>query len=154
MLADGPLTPGRQSNAERQALTDLLIRHEAVRLFPYTDSVGKITIGCGRNLTDVGISYAEAMLFLEHDIDAAITDLAAVFPGYLRLDAVRQRVVTDMRFNLGPSRFRGFRRMIAALATGDYVHAAQHMRASKWFQQVKSRGVRLARMMETGVADA
>ena len=138
----------------RQALMDQLIAHEAMRLKPYTDTVGKITLGCGRNLTDVGLSLAEAMVLLEHDVDAAITDLSAAFPWYLRLDAVRQRVVTDMRFNLGPRRFRGFTRMIAALAAGDYVLAAQQMRASKWFRQVRSRGVRLARMMETGVASA
>ena len=32
---------------------------EGIRQFPYEDSVGKITIGVGRNLEDVGLSQEE-----------------------------------------------------------------------------------------------
>ena len=134
---------------ERQRLVDQIIMHEGIRYKPYLDSVGKWTIGCGRNLSDVGLSHAEVMVLLEHDLDEAITDLS-VFPWYLELDAVRQRAVTDMRFNLGPSRFRGFKRMIRSLAEGDYPAAASAARASIWFGQVKSRGVRICHMLLTG----
>jgi len=33
-------------------LTEQLTRHEGLRLKPYVDTVGKLTIGCGRNLDD------------------------------------------------------------------------------------------------------
>lgn len=134
----------------RQKLVEQLIAHEGVRLKPYTDSVGKITIGCGRNLTDNGLSSREVFDLLEHDIDEAITDLSANFPWFLQLDLVRQRVVIDFRFNLGATKFRVFKRTIKALAEHDYQKAASAMRDSLWFRQVKTRGVRLVRMMATG----
>ena len=40
----------------------ILKEHEGRRLKPYTDTVGKLTIGYGRNLTDVGISDEEARI--------------------------------------------------------------------------------------------
>jgi lysozyme len=133
----------------RQQLVDQLVRHEGLRLKPYMDSVGKITIGVGRNLSDVGISSREAFDLLDHDLDEALIDLQA-FPWFVGLDPVRQRVIVDMRFNLGPTRFRLFKRMIAALTAKDYQKAAVSMRESLWYRQVKSRGVRLVRMMQTG----
>ena len=108
---------------QHQTLIDQLIQHEGLLLKPYMDTVGKITIGCGRNLSDVGISHAEAMMLLDHDLDAAVADLAS-FPWFATLDAVRQRAVCDMRFNLGPSRFRSFKRMLRMMSEGDYPRAA------------------------------
>ena len=43
-----------------ESLTETLIRHEVLRLRPYTDSVGKLTIGVARNLDNLGISREEA----------------------------------------------------------------------------------------------
>ncbi len=135
---------------DREALVAQLVKHEGLRLFPYTDTVGKLTIGVGRNLSDVGMSKREAMDLLDHDLDACITDLSAM-PWFLALDAVRQRVLVDMRFNLGPDRFRAFHRTLAAVQQGDYVTAAEQMLKSKWATQVKGRATRLARMMATGM---
>ena len=49
-------------------LRDALIRDEGVRLKPYRDSVGKLTIGVGRNLDDKGLTRAEAEALLDNDI--------------------------------------------------------------------------------------
>lgn len=141
----------RQTNGERRAIVDQLILHESLRLKPYTDSVGKITIGVGRNLSDNGLSHAEAMLLLDHDLDAAIRD-CATFPWFPSLDPIRQRVLVDMAFNLGLTRLRGFRRMLRLIEEGDYVRAAHAMRNSAWARQVKTRADRLIRMMNTGEA--
>lgn len=46
------------------ALKEELIRDEGLRLKPYRDTVGKLTIGVGRNLDDVGITKDEAMHLL------------------------------------------------------------------------------------------
>ncbi|MDP3703688.1 MAG: lysozyme, partial [Candidatus Omnitrophota bacterium] len=100
-----------------EALERQLIAHEGLRLKPYTDTVGKLTIGVGRNLTDKGITKAEALYLLERDIEECIADLVT-FPWFGRLDSVRQRVMIDMRFNLGPSRLRKFRRTLAAVDEG------------------------------------
>src|SRR3990167_270296 len=88
----------------RRGLSDQLIRHEGLRLKLYSDSLGVPTIGVGRNLRDKGISHAEAMLLLENDLDEVLVDLQT-FPWWAALDPVRQRVLVDLRFNLGPTRF-------------------------------------------------
>jgi lysozyme len=137
------------TSVERQGLVDQLILHEGLRLKVYEDSVGVPTIGVGRNLAGKGITFGEAMLLLDHDIDEVLADLAT-FPWFGNLDPVRQRVLADLRFNLGPDRFRIFKRMIAALAAGDYQKASVSMRESKWYRQVKSRAVRLVKQMQTG----
>lgn len=135
---------------DRQKLMDQLIAHEGLRLKVYLDSVGIETIGVGRNLRGKGITHAEAMMLLEHDIDEVLTDLMASFPWFLTLDPVRQRAVADMRFNLGPTRFRGFKRTLRMLSEGQYQLAAASAKDSLWFKQVKSRGVRIVHMLQTG----
>ena len=96
-----------------------------------------------------GITKDEALFLLREDIADAEKDLQH-FDWFPRLDPVRRKVVIDMRYNLGPTRFRQFKRMIAALGRGDYKAAADEMVDSKWYRQVKTRGTRLAQMMRTG----
>jgi lysozyme len=143
------MTAEARSRLRAQLMTD-----EGLRLKPYVDTVGKMTIGVGRNLTDVGLSQVEALYLLENDIDRAIRDLVAVFPWFVSLDPVRQTVLINMAFNMGlgsPTRgLRSFVRTLAAIERGDYEAAAAGMRASKWARQVKYRAERLATMMETG----
>jgi lysozyme len=130
-------------------LRGLLIRHEGMRLRPYLDTQGKITIGVGRNLEDVGITSDEALYLLEKDIVRAMA-AAAVFSWYPKLDPVRKDVVVSMVFNLGLGKLTEFRRLIQAMERADYEAAANEMLASKWSAQVKGRAVELAAMMRTG----
>lgn len=133
---------------------DRLIRHlerdEGIRLKPYTDTVGKLTIGIGRNLTDVGISQGEARALLENDLDRVETDLDRSLPWWRGLDAVRQEVLANMTFNLGINGLLGFKNTLAAVKAGLWANAARGMRASKWARQVGARAERLASAMETG----
>jgi lysozyme len=131
----------------RDALRAQLIRHEGLRLRPYIDTVGKTTIGVGRNLDDRGISESEALFLLDNDIDMSIDELRARFEWFDELSEVRQRVLVDMAFNLGITKLLGFKRTLAAIKRGDYVAAAAGMMASKWATQVKRRAHRLAAMM-------
>ena len=131
-------------------LEEQLIAHEGFRLKPYIDTVGKITIGVGHNLTDKGISRDVAMRIFEEDLTEAVAG-AAAFPWFARLDAIRQRVVVDMVFNLGATKFRKFVGTIAAIEAGDYVKASEQMLRSRWSQQVGKRAQRLARMMRDGL---
>ena len=158
-------------------LEDQLILHEGLRLKAYKCPAGYWTIGVGRNLEakslsrgeqqyilgcdgltpqqviDLlkkrGITKEEALMLLAHDIEDCEQDLKQ-FDWFDRLDPVRKKVVIDMRFNLGPGGFRGFKKMIAALARGDYKAAAAEMVDSKWYREVGNRSKRLVRMMETG----
>jgi lysozyme len=131
------------------ALIAQLITHEGRKRFAYMDTVGKVTVGVGRNLSDKGLSDDEILYLLNNDIDECVADLAT-FPWFAKLDAIRQRVMLDFRFNVGPKGLRGFPGLLRALEKGDYIDAAKHLRDSLWYRQVKTRGVRLVQMMRTG----
>ena len=134
---------------DRHLLKAQLERHEGLRLKPYRDTVGKLTIGIGRNLDDVGIAPEEAELMLDNDIDAVERHLKTV-DEYSELDPVRQVVLANMCFNLGFYGLMAFRRMWKAIARRDYVAAAAEMLDSRWARQVGSRADELAQIMRTG----
>lgn len=138
---------------DRSALRRELLRDEGLRLKPYRDSVGKLTIGVGRNLDDVGISRDEALVLLDHDIDKAFA-LVEAEPWWasVAVEDVRARVMLNMIFNLGPSGLARFVRLLKAVETRRWQEAAAEMRASLWARQTGARAERLARMMETGEA--
>ncbi len=129
-----------------------LKRDEGVRLKPYTDTVGKLTIGCGRNLTDVGISEKESDYLLAHDIANVENQLDAHLGWWRELDEVRQRVLANLCFNMGIMTLLTFKNTLAAIRSGNYVGAASGMLRSLWSSQVGPRAQRLARAMVTGEA--
>lgn len=141
----------------RDALRAQLRRHEGTgprrlgRLLPYTDPVGKLTIGYGRNLEDVGLSQTEADFLLDNDIDDRVRALAFHLPWFATLDEVRQRALVDMAF-MGTAKLLGFRKMLSALERGDYETAALEALDSRWAEQVKGRADTVARMLRTGEA--
>lgn len=122
--------------------------HEGWRKYPYHDTVGKLTIGIGRNLDDRGISREEALFMLENDIKEVV-QFASHKPWFNSLSDVRKRVIVDMMFNLGTAGFMKFKRTIQAIEERDWDKASEQMLASKWARQVGSRAVRLAEMMRT-----
>jgi lysozyme len=134
---------------DRQKLKAQLELHEGKKPKVYLDSQGIPTIGIGRNLRDKGLTEVEIEFLLDNDIDECESDLKT-FDWWDDLDDVRQRVLLDMRFNLGPSKFRGFKRTLKAVQDGKYTDAAKFMLDSKWAKQVKGRARRLALMMEHG----
>jgi lysozyme len=127
----------------------ILKRDEGVRFFPYKDTVGKWTIGVGRNLDDLGLSEDEVDYLLSNDLRRTEIE-ANTFPWYGALDDARQAVVLSMIFNLGLTRFKGFYNTIRAIERHDYATAAALMLQSKWAKQVGPRATRLSEMMRTG----
>ena len=132
---------------------DVLKRDEGLRLKPYRDTVGKLTIGYGRNLDDNGISKYEAEAMLRNDVADVYAECRREFPWFAALDEAREAVVVSMVFNLGMTKFRGFHNTIAAIARADYEDAASRMLQSKWATQVGNRAIRLAQAMRTGVLE-
>ena len=130
-------------------LTALLVKHEGLRLFPYKDTVGKLTIGVGHNLTDLGITEEMAYAILNRDVEDVIADLKR-FPWWDSLNETRQMALADMRFNLGPTKFRGFKNTLKAISEGRWNDAAKGMLASKWAKQVGQRALDLAQMIKDG----
>ena len=133
-----------------EKLRSQLIKHEGLKRLPYIDSVGKLTIGVGRNLDDKGISNSEALNMLSNDIKIAETDARKLVARFPDLGDVRQRVLIDMAFNLGLGRLSKFKKTLAAIEAGDYKEASLEMLDSKWAAQVGRRANRLALMMATG----
>lgn len=124
--------------------------HEDRRSHPYKDSVGKTSIGVGRNLDDNGLSEDEIEFLLNNDIRTARRE-ADTYPWFVLIDNdVRRNVVIEMIFNLGLPRFDGFRKTIAAIKNRDWNKAAKEMLDSKWADQVGYRAQVLSEMMRTG----
>lgn len=136
----------------REIVTEQLQRHEGVKRFSYIDTVGKTTIGCGRNLTDKGLSPAEIDLLLTNDITDAEDDARRLLSDSIfeALSDNRKTVMVNMAFNLGYARLSRFSKMLSALKTSRYKEVAQEMRESAWAQQVKGRAEELAKLMEIG----
>jgi len=134
---------------DRRLLRKQLKRHEGLRLKPYLDTVGKLTVGYGRNLDDVGISRGEADFMLDNDIEMIARELETV-DEYRELDLMRKTVIANMAFNLGFRGLMGFKNMWTAIAQGNYEIAAAEMLNSKWAGQVGSRAIELAELMRTG----
>lgn len=134
----------------RELLVYELSRDEDVRTKPYKDSVGKLTIGVGRNLDDKGLSKAEINILLNNDINDSEADLDRTFPWWRQLNDNRQRVLLNMCFNLGIKRLAGFKSMLRDVQNGLFDRAAVEMLDSLWARQVGGRAVRLAKMMKNG----
>lgn len=131
-------------------IKSLLELHEGRKSKPYVDTVGKVSIGIGHNLTDLGLTDAQIDAIFEHDLIDAIKTCNRLFPHFNSMDKVRRMVLLDMAFNLGFGKLSGFINTIGYINSGDYIRASQNMLASKWAKQVGQRAERLARMMRTG----
>ncbi len=126
-----------------------LKRDEEFRGKPYRDTVGKLTIGYGRNLDDVGISEKEAEELLRYDIIVANRELLS-FYWYDNLTSCRKRALINMMFNLGFTKFRKFKKMIKAFEAEDYELAADEALDSLWAKQVGERATRIADLIRHG----
>ena len=130
----------------KEQLIQDLISDEGLRTEPYIDTVGKMTIGVGRNLDDNGISQAEAMFMLTNDIEMVETELDARLDWWRGLPDDAQRALCNMTFNLGWPRLSKFEKMLAALKDRDFEEAAAQALASKWATQVGQRAIRIAQL--------
>lgn len=134
----------------RARLSKQLETDEGRRRRLYKDTVGKLTIGVGRNIEDRGLRDDEIDLMLSNDIDESVGIARALVSNFDKLDDVRQEVLVNMALNLGMSRLGGFKQFILALGRHDYQRATSEMMDSKWYEQVGDRGKRLAYAMREG----
>ncbi|PZR37172.1 glycoside hydrolase family protein [Caulobacter segnis] len=158
-----------------KTIEEQLELHEGFRSRPYRCPAGKLTIGIGRNLDDVGIrpaetvklgltktsviaagvSRAQALGLLAYDLAEARATLDVLVPNWRTIDPVRRKVLEDMAFNMGHATLAQFKNTLAAVSRRDFDAAAVGMRKSAWYRQVGGepgqRGARLVRMMLTGL---
>ena len=144
-------------------IDEQLLRDEGERLFPYLDCCGKpwrecvcaekgkLTIGCGRNLDDNGISHVESEFMKGRDIMRVQAQLQETWPWTQVLDGARKGAMQNMAYNLGVRRLSAFHLFLEAMEQGDWKTAAKEMMNSKWAKQVGPRAERLRDQILTGV---
>lgn len=132
-------------------IADLLIKHEGLRLHPYTDTVGKLTIGVGRNLIDRGITKGEALIMLEHDIADFTKQLSERLYWFDEQPENVKLVLIDMCFNLGLVGLLTFHNTLEHIKQGQYELASREMLQSKWAGQVGNRAIELSEILKSKV---
>lgn len=115
-------------------------RDEGERLLAYDDATGKPlkagdtlkgnpSIGIGRNLSGRGLTPDEQEYLFRTDFNECLADLMT-FPWFHGISAGRAQALLEIRFALGPQRFRAFRDMLAAAARGDWRAVVVELRDS------------------------
>ena len=131
-------------------LVEDLKRDEGVMTFPYHCTEGKLTIGVGRNLEDVGLSDHEIEFLLANDISRVLHAIEGSIYFYRDLNEVRQRALANMGFQLGVNGLHKFKNMLKAMSEGDFEKAAMEALDSKWARQTPNRAARMAEMIRSG----
>jgi lysozyme len=145
-----------------RSVVGLVTLHEGFRSHPYKCTADKWTVGIGRNieanpipgkplavLQKTGITREEAERLLIEDLQSCIRQLETINE-FTTLDTVRRAALIDMTFNLGFRGLLGFRKMWAAIAARNFEEAANQAKDSRWYRQVKTRGVRVVEMIRSG----
>jgi lysozyme len=135
---------------DKQRLMSQLEIDEGRRDRVYTDTVGKLTVGVGRNISDRAFSKDEIDLMLSNDIKIVEATLDKNTPWWRQMSTARQNVLANMCFNMGWSTLSTFKNTLKAMQDGRYADAAQGMMDSKWSKQVGKRAERLRDLMLRG----
>jgi lysozyme len=130
-------------------LKTLLIKHEGNKNFPYHDTMGKITIGIGYNLSDRGVSNSWIDATFNDDANETFKILNEQYSWFSELSIERQIVLIDMAW-FGIKKFSEFVKMINALEKHDYQNAAKEILNSKYKDQVGQRAHDIANTILTG----
>lgn len=135
------------------ALKQELTLDEGRRATAYVDTVGKITVGIGHNLSDVPLPDDVIDHLYTYDMGQVFILLNLNYPWWADLPAPQARVLANLCFNMGPVKLAGFVHFLAAMQRQDWQAAAAELQDSLWFGQVGERGPRMiARLL--GTADA
>lgn len=132
----------------KEVAKQMLRIHEGLRLKPYEDTTGHLTIGYGRNLDSNGISEEEAEYLFNNDVDRVDAELTQTFEWYNSLSIDRKAVIIDMTFNLGIRGLSRFKKTISYIESKDYESASIEMLDSLWAKQVGQRAIKLSQMMK------
>ncbi len=142
----------------------LTAEFEGFRANVYKCPAGFDTIGYGRNIqanplsaeeraqlnANGSISEKVAREWLRVNLEKCYQELVQNFKWFEGLDTKRKGALVDFLYNVGLGTFKSFKNTLRFLEAGDFKQAAENMRKSKWFSQVKRRGVRITEIIEKG----
>ena len=133
-------------------LVEDLQRDEGLRLSPYRDTTGHMTIGYGRNLDRAGggISTEEAGHLLENDVTEVLRQIRSQYPWFDGLPDPAKRAFANMVFQMGLGTIRQFKKMLKALERGDFDAAVADALDSRWARdQTPNRARRVTDLMRS-----
>jgi lysozyme len=138
-------------------------KSEGFEEYAYLDSRGILTIGHGFNLQDpatrkklqsrgydvdgmikgkVKMTEAQSLPLLEEIYKESFETAKTKFSNFDAFPESAKHVVTDMIYNMGESRFDGFKKFKAALEAGDFTQAGKEIADSSYAKQVKGRATK------------
>jgi lysozyme len=134
-----------------------LIKHEGYKQEIYLCSEGIPTFGIGHAVKENDPEYTWPVgtpvekdridnAFLA-DVQDACNDVDILFEDAWNTPDNVQRVLVNMAFNIGRTRFGKFKKMIEAVNNNDWNEAANQMVDSRWYNQVGGRSVELENWM-------
>ena len=147
------------SPKSRQRVFEQLKIDEGVVYEIYNDHLGYPTFGVGHLILEsdpehgeplgTGVSEDRIASAFEHDLDTAINECVVLYEDSWEEfpDEVKE-ILVNMMFNMGRPRLSGFKKMNAALSSGDWYTASVEGRDSLWYHQVGNRANRLMSRLE------
>jgi len=110
---------------------------------------GQWTWGFGTAAPGEGcfITEEQADSALREKVQQHVVDFREIFKGY-HMPSDKEDALLDMLYNLGESRFRKFKKLIAAVKKGDWPEAGKQVRNSIYYQQVTKRAEENAATLE------
>lgn len=137
-----------------QKLVDHFIREEGYELKAYKDHQGHWTIGIGHKLPAgkdwVGytITKEQAYQTLYRDLNWAFDAAEEIFPEYNSFPENVRVGLVDMIFNMGESRFRGFKKTINLINQKKFKEASEEALDSEWAKlDVPNRAKHIAQLL-------
>jgi len=94
------------------------------------------------------ITKEKALAELEAKVAVHLEDYNEIFHG-CAIPSDKEDALLDMLYNLGESRFRKFKKMIAAVKRCDWKEAGKQIRDSIYYKQVTNRAEKNAATLET-----
>lgn len=125
-----------------------VMNEEGYRQFPYICTAGKLTVGYGFNLDDVGLSEEESIMILQHRLYNIRVKCEETLSWFKEIKSEAQDIIIEMVYQLGYNGVLKFKMMIKALEEQDYAQAAIEGLDSRWAKQTPARAERLMTRMK------
>jgi GH24 family phage-related lysozyme (muramidase) len=143
-----------------QKLKDEIAADEGYRTDIYLDHLGYPTVGIGHLILKTDAEYGKPVgtkitdarvteLFLS-DIESSIKDAKKLFVNFDTCSDDIQRILVNMMFNLGYTRFSKFKKFKTAIESRNWYQASIEGTDSLWFKQVPNRARRLMERVKNG----